>query len=106
MYILKKNDEEVYRSTRQQDIAKYLGINRRRIYEGRIPKGYTIDFVIEEYCVYDTKDNDVIVFIGNMYQVCERYQICASSFSRAIHNGRKIQARYRIEKLDEGEENA
>jgi hypothetical protein len=54
---------------------------------------------IEQYCVYDTHDSDLLVLVGTQKDVLEFLGIGTPTFFSAFMRGSCVGHRYRIEKL-------
>lgn len=62
---------------------------------------------IYEYLVYDMKDKELLVAIGNIYDIEKFTGTCRANICRAINNKRLVSHRYKVvkERLKGGKTN-
>lgn len=58
---------------------------------------------MREYAVYDTKDNDLIVKVGNVYELAEYFETSTNVIYCNISRKMLTKRRYEIIKVDDKE---
>ena len=58
---------------------------------------------MREYAVYDTKDNERLVMIGNANEISNYFKIKKHIFYQVITRKNKIKRRYEVVKIEKNE---